>query len=762
MTAPNNELLAALETARADYAQKYCNGDINAASSEIAAIVLRIEPGFGAVTIPKVAEKPDLAAKVLEALAAGPTSAQSAYQKILADIQDGDQYDKAAKDGFYTRMHAHNDSIDPAERVHLLQELRARLPGKPSLKIVRGEYELRRSSLGGSRKATLAIIEYPPGCELFQLDALLEALKQHGKQKNLFVYAHQIVEPGRHPTYGLRFAPLNHEAFAARLGAKPAIEFVQTTDDGGKRTACPLELRKAVYSQTHRLSDIEVQWISTTPIYRNGELYSTPGYYAAMRVWLEAPLGVILPSVCDRAAALEALEYLFSLIAECAFKDKIIDRAVAMAALLTAAVRGSMRCPGILITKPSNRVGASTLTHLFHIVLDGTEGFEINAAVPPVEMDKLVDTAQLEGHVAMLLDNAIHDGGFNSAALAQAITAGVRRVRVLGSSKTVPVECRQLIVVNGVKVQLTADLAERFIAVRLDPQMERPSERPYSRTGEQLFEEAKRDRVKILIAAYTILAAYHRSGEQAVVKNIAGFEEWCGTVSAALAWLGLPDVAISQQLISIEDPATQTRRLLVASWLTLFGEAEVTTHDVATGPTNFGSFTKEPAEWAAARNDLKEVLGRIATDKYTREVDEHKLGNWLGRNADRTVGQHQLINSGTAHGGCAKWQLVRVPSAAPSPPPESPRPPAGKTPDASNGVDKSWKSLPLQRREFKCPGAAIAKAQAAFEYFDIEVAGTKPGGNGSTIFITNMPTDAAAYNALKAKVIAFVNQKGAL
>ena len=86
-------------------------------------------------------------------------------------------------------------------------------------------------------------------------------------------------------------------------------------------------------------------------------------------------------------------------------------------------------------------------------------------------------------------------------------------------------------------------------------------------------------------------------------------------------------------------------------------------------------------------------------------------------------------------------------------------PPAPVKTPGNGAVDTSWKRLPLQGREFGCPLALTAKAKAAFTHFEVEVISTRPGTNGATIFITSMPTDVTAYNALRDKVVAFV--KGA-
>jgi predicted P-loop ATPase len=86
MSASNNELLAALEAARADYAKTHCGGDTTTAYGKIAAIALGLDPGaFGgrAVLLPDLADKPELAALVLEGMQRAMKERRPAPQSVL-------------------------------------------------------------------------------------------------------------------------------------------------------------------------------------------------------------------------------------------------------------------------------------------------------------------------------------------------------------------------------------------------------------------------------------------------------------------------------------------------------------------------------------------------------------------------------------------------------------------------------------------------------------------------------------------------------
>jgi predicted P-loop ATPase len=68
--APNKDLPARLEAARADYAKTHCNGDVVAAYSKVAELALREGFEGGAVTLEKLADNPELAERVIEKIIA--------------------------------------------------------------------------------------------------------------------------------------------------------------------------------------------------------------------------------------------------------------------------------------------------------------------------------------------------------------------------------------------------------------------------------------------------------------------------------------------------------------------------------------------------------------------------------------------------------------------------------------------------------------------------------------------------------------------
>jgi putative DNA primase/helicase len=576
---PNKELLSTLEAARDAYAEACCSGDKVQANTKIAEVTLKLQPDWpGAVTLPKLSLKPELADGVLEKLApfktAGPTSRM--YGPIL----------------------------------------------------------------------------YKSGCEVFALDETMRAIDEHGTKLELFNYGGVLVQilPG---LLGAEIGALNTDAFAARLGQR-IVFGKQVEGSDVKQTACPRPLCNAIFNNSARLKNITLRRIAHTPLYKNGVLHAGTGFDAGEHLWLDAP-EVALPAVCDRPAAEAAVAYLNTWLEEFPFAQPV-DQAVALVGFLSAAMRASgLRCPGFLFTKPSHGAGASTLADLMHIVLTGRPAPVINASKSAAEIDKEIDAAQGHARAALALDNVPAGGVFNTIALAQVIQQDFRAARILGESRAPVVECTQLVLVTGVNVRLADDLGRRFVACCLDPKMERPETKSFKRP--RLLEEAQ-DRGKILQACYTIIAEFERSGAKTPTKMISGFEPWCALIAAAVKRLTGLDVAESQEAIKASDPATEDLNTLARVWLKLFGERSITLVELVNGRHAYGE-GKETEQQTAAREELAELLDRIAEDKrgnVSAKTLSYKLRSWKGR----VVGGRQLDTVSTAHNNTARWSLARV------------------------------------------------------------------------------------------------------
>ena len=223
----------------------------------------------------------------------------------------------------------------------------------------------------------------------------------------------------------------------------------------------------------------KVVGVITAPTLRpDGSILSQPGYDTATQLWY-APAGTLqLPLIGeDRAAAQEALLLLKELIAEFRFESKL-DRAVALAALMTPVLRGSCDVvPLIAILAHTASSGKSFLADLANTIVRAQKCPVITAPESQEEMEKRLGAIVLEGAQIVSLDNCSHNLGGDL--LCQITERPLIRIRVLGKSEAPECEWRGTLFANGNNVLLVGDMTRRTIICNLDPQMERPELRRF-------------------------------------------------------------------------------------------------------------------------------------------------------------------------------------------------------------------------------------------------------------------------------------------
>jgi hypothetical protein len=297
---------------------------------------------------------------------------------------------------------------------------------------------------------------------------LLKILRERGPELNLMARAGRIVHVMSRERSGmngsktqvLELAALSEPTLAADLTSK--ITFQKIKGTGNVPADCPPRLSAALAGAACLLPEITVRAIAETPLLIDGELRATRGFDRQLGIWMDAP-DVKVPEVCDKAAAQRALDYLKDWLSEFPFASEI-DRSAALAALLTSALRASLDlAPGFVISKPDFSVGASTLCELINVILTGRPAAAINADKSREEIDKAVDSDQRAAIASLCIDNVPEGTVFNSTAVAQVLTAKTRRMRILGKSDTIDVDCTQLVMINGVNIRVANDLASRAV-----------------------------------------------------------------------------------------------------------------------------------------------------------------------------------------------------------------------------------------------------------------------------------------------------------
>lgn len=497
------------------------------------------------------------------------------------------------------------------------------------------------------------------------LEAARNALLQCAEQVEVLTYGNRMVRPiltttrrgfGAVPIESVELAPYNPVGLTAAMSRR--IDFCRRSKDAEGKTVllkmdCPGQLAQALISEADKLPELAVDHIAMTPIINGNGLHSRRGHDRELRAWLLAPEGIEVPAKPTETAARAALARVESWLGEFPFESPL-DKSAALAALLTAALRASLdHAPGILVSKPDYGSGASTLCDLIHVVLTGRPAAVINASLGRQETDKAIDSVQLAGLPAIVIDNVVDGEQFNSIALAQVLSQQTRQVRVLGESTVVSVPCTQLVLVNGNNIRIADDLIRRFIRIRLDPHMESPHTRLFKKP--EIISDAQSQRALLLSDLFTIAIAYRHAERKAATARLAGFSRWLDAVAGPLVWLGRLDPSETQSRISTDDERKGALRALLVAWRTAYGDATMTVRQILEEEMP-DEDAKTDAAREHARRDLRQLFLSVCPSPRGG-LDPARVGRWLQGISGRVVDGLTVEAAGIGHGGVRRWHV---------------------------------------------------------------------------------------------------------
>ena len=105
------------------------------------------------------------------------------------------------------------------------------------------------------------------------------------------------------------------------------------------------------------------------------------------------------------------------------------------------------------------------------------------------------------------------------------------RMRILGRSEVPELSTSSLVTATGNNLTLVGDMTRRAVLCSLDPGCERPELR---RFGSDPIATLRQHRGKYVVAALTILRAFHVAGRPRQVDPLGSFEDWSDWVRSAL------------------------------------------------------------------------------------------------------------------------------------------------------------------------------------------------------------------------------------
>jgi hypothetical protein len=369
-----------------------------------------------------------------------------------------------------------------------------------------------------------------------------------------------------------------------------------------------------------------------------GRLIQTSGYDPMTATFgaFEARLFDIseLPT---EAQVLAARDRLLALLDEVAFAEEP-DRATALAAFLTAAVRPSLDvAPGFLFNAHASGSGKSYLQDM--TILFATDGHPAGATLKANddEMEKSILAALLRSPAVLKLDEAQGDI-LPIKFLVSALTSEFISGRILGQSKVVTPSTRTLVLFAGNNVQSVGDMTRRVVVCNLDVKVENPESREFRRDPKRQVEE---NRARYVSDALTLICAHNQTQERKPCRALNGFTRWDWWVRQTVLWLGLPDPCLSMFKVNAIDPNRERLGVLLGEWEACFG------HD-AKG-------AREVIRRAESRAELRAVLMEIAGK--SGEIDATRLGYWLKNHHGKVLDGRRLERFTESKSSAARYVL---------------------------------------------------------------------------------------------------------
>ncbi len=386
--------------------------------------------------------------------------------------------------------------------------------------------------------------------------------------------------------------------------------------------------------------------IARQPFLRaDGSLCASPGYDAQSRLYaVFKPAAFALTDNPDRQAAVQAADRLIALLQEFPFASPT-DRAAALAAILTAAIRPSLDlAPMFLVTAPSAGTGKSLLCEIFSTVASPRTSTPLPFPASDTECEKVLHAELRKAPAVIFFDNL---GGdlLPHDKLCGILTSDGASGRTLGASQTVGYSTRTLLVATGNNVRVHKDMRRRCVTIKLDARTEMPAAREFVQPD--LARLVRQKRSLLVADALTIIRAWLGAGTpETKMVPLASYGEWSRLCRQPLLWLGQPDPAGSVFQAMRDDPDRELLQSLLHHWHLTFGDHPTTVSRLV-----------ETAKLDLGEEGINQLLTEISDSDYG--YNTRRIGRWVARHDGQIAGGLRLERARRT-GHAESWRVVSV------------------------------------------------------------------------------------------------------
>jgi hypothetical protein len=379
--------------------------------------------------------------------------------------------------------------------------------------------------------------------------------------------------------------------------------------------------------------------VITAPTLRpDGSLIAFQGYDPVTQLLYEPSVTApLIPMSPTREEAENALEVIWKPFVDFPFCSAL-DRAVHLAALLTAAVRPVLQAaPGFAYDAPVQGSGKTLLARCIGVLAQGGDPgvWPHTAGRDDEEVRKRIFAVLRSGVRVLIWDNVV--GAFDSAAMASLMTSPSLTDRILGQSVSSTVPNRMMLVLTGNNILLKGEMPRRILISRIDPATDKPFAREFDL---EPFAYCQDNRQALIAAALTLIRAYLTHGcKTNVAGRLASFEDWdawvrrtvifCNELQPGMFADVMDSVKASQQI----DPEQEALTDLLRELEDVMGKQAFTASEVVMKVNGF--------PLSESSKELKEALENIVGGR-SGTLTAKSIGRAFGYRKDRIAGGRVL------------------------------------------------------------------------------------------------------------------------